>query len=40
LPTSSDYDWKKNYRDLLQKDEFKDVKVYTVGRELKKIRKI
>ncbi|MFQ6120031.1 MAG: ATP-binding protein [Methanosarcinales archaeon] len=28
------FDWKKNYRDLLQLNEFKDIKVYTVGREL------
>lgn len=28
------FDWKKNYRDLLQHNEFKDVKVYTVGRDI------
>lgn len=26
------FDWKKNYRDLVQLPEFKDMKVYTVGR--------
>ena len=25
------FDWKKNYRDLLQLPEFKDLKVFTVG---------
>ena len=27
------FDWKRNYRDLIMLDEFKDVKVYTVGRD-------
>ncbi|KXB07639.1 hypothetical protein AKJ51_00800 [candidate division MSBL1 archaeon SCGC-AAA382A20] len=26
------FDWKRNYRDLLARDEFKDVDVYTIGR--------
>lgn len=28
------FDWKKNYRDLLQLPDFKDVRVYTVGRKI------
>ena len=28
------FDWKKNYRDLLQLPEFKDLKVFTVGRKI------
>jgi len=28
------FDWKRNYRDLLTLPEFKDVEVYTVGREV------
>ncbi len=28
------FDWKKNYRDLLQLPEFRDLKVYTVGRKI------
>ena len=29
------FDWKKNYRDLIQLDEFKDTEVYTIGNKLK-----
>lgn len=32
------FDWKKNYRDLLQLPEFKDLKVYTVGRNISPFR--
>ena len=28
------FDWKRNYRDLLTFDEFKDTKVYTIGRKI------
>jgi len=28
------FDWKRNYRDLLSQPEFKDVEVYTVGRNI------
>jgi hypothetical protein len=28
------FDWKRNYRDLLDRPEFKDVEVYTVGRHV------
>ena len=28
------FDWKKNYRDLLQLEEFKDTKVYTIGSKI------
>jgi len=28
------FDWKRNYRDLLAFKEFKDMKVYTIGREI------
>lgn len=28
------FDWKRNYRDLLAFEEFKDTKVYTIGREV------
>jgi len=28
------FDWKRNYRDLLVMDEFKDSKIFTIGREI------
>jgi hypothetical protein len=28
------FDWKRNYRDLLSLDDFKDTKVYTIGRDV------
>jgi hypothetical protein len=28
------FDWKRNYRDLLSKDDFKDLEIYTIGRNL------
>jgi hypothetical protein len=28
------FDWKRNYRDLVSHDEFKDVEVYTIGRNI------
>jgi len=28
------FDWKRNYRDIIKQDEAKNVKVYTVGREI------
>jgi len=28
------FDWKRNYRDLLAFDEFRDTKIYTIGREV------
>ncbi len=28
------FDWKRNYRDLLAFDEFRDMKIYTIGREV------
>lgn len=28
------FDWKRNYRDLLVQDEFKDIEVYTIGRNI------
>ncbi len=28
------FDWKRNYRDLLALKEFKDIKVYTIGRDI------
>jgi hypothetical protein len=28
------FDWKRNYRDLVQRDEFRDMRVFTVGRDV------
>jgi hypothetical protein len=32
------FDWKRNYRDLISRPEFKDVEVYTIGRNINPLR--
>jgi hypothetical protein len=32
------FDWKRNYRDLISQPEFKDVEVYTIGRNINPLR--